>query len=220
MTKKARQSRSAALTLPLSGSLVRGQAGTGIASVSLRDLRRRPLNVKLVRLFITLFLISLPAWAEQGPRLVEVFCSHPAGETSAEWTSLVGRLESRTADLPETLVQSPEFQACVSQNESFFSTAEFAWKGRQVIREAVQQASPEVSGAGVRVALSELDFELPLVGTVSVGSRQSTLTEAVDPYGYAERAKLYDQLWEDFLATLKNREESRAGDRQVAKNTR
>lgn len=179
--------------------------------------------MNLVRLFITLFLMSPwmmdSAWG-QTPRLVEVFCSHPVGETSSEWASLVGRLESRTADLNETLVESPDFKACVSQNESFFSTAEFAWKGRQVIREAVRQAAPETSEAGVRVAFSELDFELPLVGTVSVGSRQSTLTEAVDPYGYSERGKLYDQLWEEFLATLKNREESRAGNRQVAKNIR
>lgn len=159
------------------------------------------------------------AWG-QTPRLVEVFCARPVGDTSPEWASLVGRLESRTADLNDSLVQSPEFQACVAQNESFFSTAEFAWKGRQVIREAVRQASPEASEAGVRVALSDLDFELPLIGTVSLGAKQPTLTEAVDPYGYAARAKLYDQLWEEFLATLKNREDSRAGDRQVAKNTR
>lgn len=155
----------------------------------------------------------------EAPRLVEVFCAHTA-DSVPEWTSLLGRLESRSAELDEALLQSSDFQACVTENTSFFSTAEFAWNGRALIREAVRQAVPAPHDAGVRVALSDLDFELPLVGSISVGPGEATLTRAVDPYGYAERSKLYDQLWEEFLVSLKNRVESLAGDRQVARNTR
>lgn len=224
MTKKAAVGRRTALVRGLKAEIVREEAGTRLA-VGPSEKRAGGLsNVKHFRFILSIIFFSPwmvnTATGTEPIKLVEVFCAHAVGETAPEWTSLVGRLESRTADVDEALAQSSEFQTCLSENTSFFSTAEFAWKGRELIRNAVRHAAPVAQDAGVRVALYDLDFELPLIGTISVDAAKTTLTHAVDPYGYAERSKQYDQLWEEFLASLKNRLESLNSDRQVARNTR
>jgi len=177
-------------------------------------------HVKLSRIIFSLFFFSpwfmQSAFGERPASLVEIFCEQTS-DGGTEWVSLVGRLESKTA-IDESVEQNPEFKACVSENSSYFSVGEFVWAGRRMLQDAVRHTMT-ASKAGVQVALAATDFELPLVGTISVGTGQGTLSEAVDPYGYAERSKQYEQLWEEFLKGLKDRMESRTGDRQVARNT-
>lgn len=157
------------------------------------------------------------AYGAEPSNLVQVFCDHVASGES-DWSSLVRKLESKQAVDDEELEKSAEFQTCVSENVSFFSMAEFVWKGREILREEARRAQGEAR-PGVQVALADTDFELPLVGTISVGNSEGTLSRAVDPYGYDERSKRYDELWDEFLKNLKDRLESRTGDRQVARNT-
>jgi hypothetical protein len=179
--------------------------------------------VTLLRWFLSLFLFSPflmeSAWGADSRALVEVFCSQTLSSSQPEWKALVSSLEARTAAArPEAV--APEFEACLTENASLFSTAEFAWNGRQMIREASRQNVAERPDAAVHVAFAQLDFELPMVGTISVGGEQPSLSQAVDPYGYEERLKRYEQLWEDFLSGLKERLYGVNGDREVARNTK
>ncbi len=177
--------------------------------------------MKLIRIILSLILFSPwfteSAFGQRPATLVEIFCEQTR-DSDAQWASLVGRLEAKAELESDDLEQNLEFQACIAENSSFFTVAEFVWSGRRMLQEAAKRNS-DAAKPGVHVALAATDFELPLVGTISVGAGQGTLSEAIDPYGYAERSKQYEQLWEDFLKSLKDRMESRTGDRQVAKNT-
>lgn len=179
-------------------------------------------NVTVLRIISTLLLLTpwfmSAASGADHSTLVEVYCQHVVQKSTGDWSSLVAHLESPSTVVDGALVQSPEFTGCVSENAAFFSTADFLHQGREVIREAAR-ASGTAADNGVRVAVADSDFEMPMVGTVTVGSQQPTLSRAVDPYGYVERSKRYDELWQEFLAGLKSRLNRRAGEQQVAKNT-